>query len=428
MSASSVRVVPFTSFLGREDHADFSPDGNQIAFVWGGEKGDNPDIYVKSLTAKDRSESRPTQRLTSSQRGHLTARGSPSCASPRSVHTSTRIPSLGNGAERKLLTLSPPTQKISWSPDGKFIAVSDKEPGQEGAAIFLFSPDTGEKHRLTSPPANISGDFCPTFSPDGQSLAFIRATSEITADVYVMRAVGGEPKQLTADSRLRFYAQGVIGGLAWTADSQAIIYSSEAGGSPSLWKVSTSGGSPERLSVGGVDVFYPTIAGRETVWLSRRSTEGRPFIRSKSSSSTNPSSGAVKLIASTRSNHTPQFSPDGEKIAFESDRSGTHEIWICDRDGTNPIQLTNFGGPHVGWPRWSPDGKQIVFEVTYARISATSTSSVSKAARHGVLQLKLLTKVCQLGHEMENGFIFVRTGAAISSSGRYLPKEDQQCK
>jgi WD40-like Beta Propeller Repeat len=48
-SLPPMKVVPFTSFRGREDQAAFSPDGNQIAFVWDGEKGDNADIYVKSI-------------------------------------------------------------------------------------------------------------------------------------------------------------------------------------------------------------------------------------------------------------------------------------------------------------------------------------------------------------------------------------------
>ena len=48
----TMRVVPFTSFPGREDQAALSPDGNQIAFVWGGEKGDNIDIYVKSINGE----------------------------------------------------------------------------------------------------------------------------------------------------------------------------------------------------------------------------------------------------------------------------------------------------------------------------------------------------------------------------------------
>jgi Tol biopolymer transport system component len=45
-----------------------------------------------------------------------------------------------------------------------------------------------------------------------------------------------------------------------------------------------------------------------------------------------------------------------------SDRSGDLEIWVCDSDGSNPVQLTSFRGPMVTNPRWSPDGGRIAFD------------------------------------------------------------------
>lgn len=55
----------------------------------------------------------------------------------------------------------------------------------------------------------------------------------------------------------------------------------------------------------------------------------------------------------------PVYSPDGTRIAFISDRSGTLEVWISDADGTHPRQVTDLG--HAIWPRWSPSGSRIVF-------------------------------------------------------------------
>jgi dipeptidyl aminopeptidase/acylaminoacyl peptidase len=60
-------------------------------------------------------------------------------------------------------------------------------------------------------------------------------------------------------------------------------------------------------------------------------------------------------------NAGPQISPDGKKLLFMSDRAGGMDIWVSDRDGSNPIQLTAIGT--VGAPRWSPDGKTIAFDV-----------------------------------------------------------------
>jgi Tol biopolymer transport system component len=68
------------------------------------------------------------------------------------------------------------------------------------------------------------------------------------------------------------------------------------------------------------------------------------------------------LISSSKSDSAPQYAPEGKRITFRSDRSGTSEIWACEADGSNPVQLTNFNGPQAGSPCWSPDGRQIAFD------------------------------------------------------------------
>jgi dipeptidyl aminopeptidase/acylaminoacyl peptidase len=76
-------------------------------------------------------------------------------------------------------------------------------------------------------------------------------------------------------------------------------------------------------------------------------------------------SAPSRFIASTEMDLEPQFSPDGTKIAFTSSRSGANEIWTCDTEGRNPMQLTSFG-PYLGSPRWSPDSRWIAFDALKA--------------------------------------------------------------
>jgi len=68
-----------------------------------------------------------------------------------------------------------------------------------------------------------------------------------------------------------------------------------------------------------------------------------------------------KITDTTASEWVPVWAPDGQRIAFASDRDDDGEIYVMDKDGSNVLQLTNNKG-YDGSPRWSPDGTKLVFE------------------------------------------------------------------
>jgi Tol biopolymer transport system component/DNA-binding winged helix-turn-helix (wHTH) protein len=353
------RVVPVTSLLGSEIQPAFSPDGNQIAFVWDGEQENNQDIYVKLV------DTGAPHRLTTNPAPDLNpvwSHDSRYIAFTREGDESGiyLVPALG-GVERKLVEVfseRPSWTKLSlsYSPDGKILAIADKSSGTEPYSIFLLTIETGEKRRLTFPPAGSVGDDSPAFSPDGQSLAFTRMLAQGARDNYAVPIAGGEPKRLTFDATWML-------GQGWTSDGGEIIFSSFRGGiPPSLWRVPVAGGAPERVAAYAQYLTHPAISrqGNRLAWT--QSLEDSNIWRIEITGAAKQATAPVKLIATSMREYAPQYSPDGQKIVFGSNRSGSQEIWVCDRNGENQIPVTNIGALNTSTPRWSPDGRQIAFD------------------------------------------------------------------
>jgi serine/threonine protein kinase/Tol biopolymer transport system component len=364
-SLPPMKVVPFTSVEGNEFSPAFSPDGNQIAFAWRKvEKGgENFDIYVKQVPGGKNLQ------ITSDLADEMEPVWSPDgqqIAFTRSSESEVAIftvSSLG-GAEHKLLSFGPETkwnQKsfgLSWSADGKFIAYSSKDSPGQPYQISLLATDSLEKRTLTSPPAQSAGDNLPTFSPDGQNLAFARLSNDgFSADIYVLPVTGGEPRRLTFDTVNPH-------GLAWTADGGEIVYSSAQAGPQSLWRISASGGAPERLALGGDNAQYPSVSrrGDRLAYSTMKGSIDVNIYRIALLGSGNRWSAPIKFISSTQRDANAEFSPDGKRIAFESNQSGNYGLWASDSDGSNQIQVTSSDDEYIGTPRLSPDSRQIAFD------------------------------------------------------------------
>ncbi|MGB6470717.1 MAG: LpqB family beta-propeller domain-containing protein [Candidatus Acidiferrales bacterium] len=360
-SLPAMKSAPLLGLPGRKLDPAFSADGNQVAFAWDGSVPDGVmDLYVKIVGAGS------PLRLTSGEGDVASPTWSPDGRYLAYLRASEpgaglyMVPALG-GHEREIDSFpasGPQTWSgLDYSPAGDSLIFPYSEAINEPAGLFWASVDSGEKTRLTTPSAHdrLAGDSFPRISPDGRTIAFVRATSHFVEDLYVMPVQGGEPRRLTFDNTQ-------ISGVSWTPDGSAIVFASARAGGSSIWRVSAEGGAPVNQGlradiINGLDVswqgnriVYATDLRDTNIWraeLANGGHEGR-----------NP----VELIASSRQDYSGQFSPNGKRIAFTSDRSGSTEIYVCDADGSNTVQLTDFGGPQAGSPRWSPDGRWVVFD------------------------------------------------------------------
>jgi serine/threonine protein kinase/Tol biopolymer transport system component len=358
-------VVPLTTFRGFKEFGTFSPDGNSIGFSWNGGRGARGSAPERSIYAKRIGADDPV-RLTFAREDDKLPAWSPDGGSiafcrtlieePTFSRYSIRVVPATGGQEREIAIGG---RGVSWSPDGKALVLTGL-PSESGG-IFRILLATGERQQITTPHPNF--DTLPSFSPDGKWIVFTRNFSFSAQEICVVAVNGGPVKQLTFDHEHTY-------GATWTADSREIVFSSNRAGvgGEGLWRIPVTGGPPKRLSAtpegGG---FYPSISrdGQRLVYTdlfedTNIYTYNGPGFENRSVPGR--FGKPHRLITSSRRDDSPNLSPDGQRIAFVSMRTGTEEIWVCNQNGGRLLQLTAFNGPGAGTPRWSADGQWIAFD------------------------------------------------------------------
>ena len=364
------RVTPFTSYVGDVSYPSFSPDGRQVVFTWNGEKQDNYDLYVKLIGGGDplRLTRNPAYDSWAawSPDGRQIAFGRWFVGKPEAQILV--IPALG-GAERMIGTCLVPeiwaVPAVTWSRDSRWLLTGYPESVTR-TALTRMAIDTGERQRLCTPPQGWWGDDSPVLSPDGSTLAFIRRRGPQEGNVYLLALTpdyqaAGEPRQITHEDCC-------VSNPLWTAGGREILYLKRDTDITAMYRVAPSAGAKPRAvtTIGTLGAqFSISPQGDKLIYVS--GAMDSDLWRVELPADSGHSDGhdrvltPVRVLSSSRMDAMPDFSSDGQRVAFCSNRSGSMEIWVADTDGADTRQLTSFDGPQALLPRWSPDGTQIAF-------------------------------------------------------------------
>ncbi len=143
-----------------------------------------------------------------------------------------------------------------------------------------------------------------------------------------------------------------------------IAFSSNRDGDFDVWTVDASGLYPLQLTnapgFDGQPAYSPN--GTKIAFQSSRdfpttqTGTGIFELYVMNADGTNP----VRLTSNSAADFEPVWSPEGQKLAFYSDRDGDFEIYVMNADGTNVVQLTS-NADADNQPEWSPNGKRIAF-------------------------------------------------------------------
>ena len=382
------QVTPLTRLAGKERQPALSSDGRKLAFVFELEEGQPPEIHVQT-------EGTSTTRPISSLAGHYSSPAwSPdgqALAYLRVGKAATEVLTIALrhdgtiGTERLVTQFTPPNyghqyRLLDWSPDGRWLVVSNAETLGKPNGLFLVNLATGEKTALTKPTELVGGDMDPHFSPDGQQITFVRHIHRSHQELYTVPVTGGEVRPLTTDAKQ-------ISSHDWV-NHNTLVFASDRGGEFRLWKLQVGSPQadkqPQRVEIFGafpIELSMARTAGRLAYSVQQEDRNiWRLDLKDKQ---------WARIIASSAQDASPQYSPDGSKICFRSDRSGTEHLWVSDADGGNQVQLTQGEFyPSVG--HWSPNGRRIVFnnarttEIFVAELTAEGNWQVQPTGLKGV--------------------------------------------
>jgi tol-pal system beta propeller repeat protein TolB len=234
--------------------------------------------------------------------------------------------------------------------------------------IALISDISGQKMLYTvntdgsgrAPLAQIPvEEWAPAWSPDGAQLAFVSDVDD-ASEIFVVSASGGAPVNLTRHPAQDFAP-------AWSPDGARLAFTSLRDGNAEIYVMSAPE-PPDQAPINGVgpvnltqDPAYdldPSWSpdGQHVAFVSDR--DGNPEIYVMEADGGAP----VRLTYDPADDEDPVWSPDGQLIAFHSNRKGSYDIFAMTPDGARTFRLTDTR-THDRHPAWSPDGQYLAFEM-----------------------------------------------------------------
>jgi len=359
---TSLSQVTFAG--GIEEYPAWSPDGK--ALLYAGEVGKIRKIFRKDLasghdsqlTRGDSDELQPAWSPDGKQVAFVRAHQPDVKLQPGDVFGMFQegdvwVLDLASGEETKLVenAFNP-----AYSPDGQHIAVDASWAGP--SRIWVLDRQGHNPQQVTTDTSEEVAHLAPTWSPDGKKIVF-QNLARTKFDIRVVNLDSKQMNWITNDFRINIRP-------SWSPSGRFIYFSSDRSGGINIWRApvkadGTLNGSLQQVTTGAgqdVEVAVSPDSKRLAYATLRQNADIWRLPVSPQTGLTNGTPEAV--ISTTREDSRGAWSPDGNMVAFNSDRAGDMNVWLFTlADSNTRLLTTGHGGDFQ--PNWSPDEKRIAF-------------------------------------------------------------------
>ena len=233
---------------------------------------------------------------------------------------------------KSILSSRLPVMSPAWSPDAQKLAYVSFE--ENTSAIYVQNIFTGKKRKISARDG-ING--APAWSPDGNRLAMSLSING-SPDIYIVNVNSGALTRVTTSSAIDTEP-------SWSGTS-SIVFTSNRGGSPQLYRIASSGGSAQRLTFDGKYNSAADIANKKLAYVMGNRGAFHIAIKSVNSS-------GFDTLSNGRLDESPTLSPNGAMVAYTTLKNGDNTLAVVSDNAKARQFLTSPVGD-VREPAWSP--------------------------------------------------------------------------
>ncbi len=293
----------------------------------------------------------------------------------------------GTGSYTMTISVSGSADDNAINPDGASV-LSNGESfagsiGEGDVDWFSFDAIAGKSYTLDLSLGTLGYSYMLLYDPDNQLLTllnnegrywwtasqsgahYIELQGDGDVGTYTLTVSGDQHGNTPDDAIVVAVGETIQGALDFEGDGDVFAFDAEAG---ETYQFDVTLGTlvSNDLSVFSSDRGWTRL--EEPIWEAMRSEEAYLAVWSSDGNTgkytltvaLSETQELVQLTDNTGSDSDPSWSPDGNKIAFSSDRDGDWEIYVMDADGSDIVQLTDNSSTDSD-PSWSPDGSKIAF-------------------------------------------------------------------